>query len=179
MDIDAGAIGWIVRTSIEQYWRVCEYCEVEDLIQDGLTHYVRIVQKYPDVTAPAHLMRLFQTTFYNHLHDLAERHDRQRFEFAADIALARGCGETEIWDDLMGQDGERQTLFVKLTQAPAIVQQLLKLLGSAEGCERWRRPYRRRLGGFKETRNERWSVMVGSDDVLDLSAMLRRAILVD
>lgn len=63
---------WITTTAKENFWRVASYYDLEDLVQDGYLVYFRIHKIYPQAE-PAQLLRLFQRSYINHIHNLAKR----------------------------------------------------------------------------------------------------------
>jgi len=64
---------WMVKVAHSQFWRVASWYELDDLLQDGFLCHAKVVSRYPHVYNPAHLGKLFQTTFLNHIHTLATK----------------------------------------------------------------------------------------------------------
>ena len=71
--MDDGAKFWMLKYAKQNLWRVPDWYEIDDLIQDGFLHYQRIAKKYRKVKTPAHIMALFKRTYTNHIHDLSGR----------------------------------------------------------------------------------------------------------
>lgn len=74
---DQGVIGWIAKTAIKNQWRVSQWMDIDDLIQDGLERYFITCAFYPGVN-PAHRMALFKTNYINHLHTLSSKRSREK-----------------------------------------------------------------------------------------------------
>lgn len=68
--MDKGAVGWLIKTANENYWRVEGFCTRDDLIQDGYVCYLKIAERYKKKNK-AHTMALFKTAYFNHIHDLS------------------------------------------------------------------------------------------------------------
>jgi hypothetical protein len=78
--MDQGATRWLYSYAHKNYWRVLKvapWMSPDDLINDGMMHWCRIVHRYElrprRVRRNKHLMRLFQVTFINHVNDLSKR----------------------------------------------------------------------------------------------------------
>jgi len=154
MNMDRGVKGWIFKTAKANLWRVIPLYDLDDLIQDGFLYYCIISKKYPNVTNRAHLMRLFQRSYINHLHDLASA--RTKHPITEPISEENG-GEM-----LLGfLDGPFLTF---MEQAPAHIRSVLGLFCSEDGCRKLRAAYRIRPRGTRETQNERWCRLVGVDN---------------
>lgn len=159
--MDQGAIGWLYKTARTQYWRVCHWQDLEDLIQDGYVAYYRILQKYPHIKNKSHLMRLFQVTFINHIHDLAKQDSHLPSLSMEEIPIPDIC------------DHSPATLLAELSQAPAPINQLLSLVATDKGRAKLRSQYRVRPDGYRETLNDRWCRLLGLDPaIVDLPTML-------
>lgn len=174
--MDDAVLAWMTRTAQSNLWRVRNYCELDDLLQDGAICWIRVVRFYPGTTM-AHRFGLFQTTYMRHLHDLARRSSRRRFVFAADVATARGTSEISVYDAALGVDEERATLYTKLQQAPEVVRAFVSTVLTDEGCAQWRQPYRVRAGRRHETRSQRWARLAGAGGEYNLPKLLREALI--
>lgn len=151
-NMDRGVRGWLYNTARENFWRVADWYEFDDLIQDGMLHYVRVTQKYSDVKEPRHIMRLFQTVYTNHIHDLAKK--RRRYELE--------CNEASIGLSVAEVRTTR-------TQAPDVNMitcrlppVLRKLVDVLQNDPRLALPSVRR-GRKRETTNEMLCRLVGVD----------------
>jgi hypothetical protein len=71
--MDKGVRGWIYTTAKENYWRVNDFYELDDLIQDGYLKYEYIRIRYPNAKNQKHLMGLFKRAYTNHIHDLSRK----------------------------------------------------------------------------------------------------------
>jgi len=95
--MDHGARIWLLKTVQKNYWRVPKWYEVDDLVQDGFLHYLRVLRKYQEVRNPAHLMALFKVTFCNHLNDLSNRKtwctECNGIDEFAEVLFSEGWGE--------------------------------------------------------------------------------------
>src|ERR1039458_4539334 len=154
MDIDQGVEGWIYKTSKANLWRVVPLYDLNDLIQEGFLYFCIINHKYPNVTSRAHMMRLFQRSFINHLHDLAEM--RTKRPTPEPLTIENGG---EMISGFL--DAAFQTF---IAQAPAHIRSVLVLFNTEDGCRKLRAAHRIRPGGTRETRNERWCRLIGVDN---------------
>lgn len=77
LEMDAGARRWLLKKIRENYWRIANWCDPDDLIQDGYLHYHRIVLKYAKAKTRSQVMALFKVAFTNHLHDLSKKRTKQ------------------------------------------------------------------------------------------------------
>src|ERR1700757_4971786 len=66
-------VGWIIRHSRKNLWRMASWYEIDDLIQDGLMCGYKCLQRYGipgiEIDHP-HFMRLVQSTFRNYIGEL-------------------------------------------------------------------------------------------------------------
>lgn len=79
---------WLVKVARSQFWRVAPWYELDDLIQDGFLCYAKVLRKYPRIHNPAHLGKLFQVTYQNHIHTLANRRRHSITELHLDDLVA-------------------------------------------------------------------------------------------
>lgn len=162
MDMDRGARAWVYRTAQKHFWRVCRWYDLDDMVQDGYLHWARLTAKYPDVTDRPHMMRLFQITYINHIHDLAKNRTRQMDDRIADMMPAE-VDPTAALERLWIDRGEDPEFAVRLQQAPEPIKRLLALLSSEDGRRRLSAVYRRKRGGIRESLNERLCRLTGQD----------------
>lgn len=167
IEIDAGAQGWITKTARRNYWRVCQWYELDDLIQDGVLYFYKIANRYPDVTNKAHLMRLFQVSYINYIHDLAKQKTRQPDARVSDL-FANVVDEFTALDNIAPAQPEMSYLQVLIDEAPQAVRSVLKLLESDAGRQQLKSRYRIRENGHRETLNERLHRLTGIDLDIDL-----------
>lgn len=153
--MDTGARGWIVKTIRENYWRVADYYEFDDLVQDSYLVWKKIVDRYPDVTEPKHRMALFKTAFRNHIHDVSKKRTLyvERYTLEADMPVSM---ETLREGDDGSQDPNAGLI---VSQLPDKLKNMLARLCT----EKRNYPYRRYLDGTRETFNERLCRLAGLD----------------
>ncbi len=89
--MDRSMSGWIHNTARQNYWRVAKWYDLSDLIQDGYLAFAKCRSRYghrfgtpPTKEERKWFMALVQTTFCNHIYDLA-------------TARSRGSETTEAW----------------------------------------------------------------------------------
>ena len=114
---DKGVRGWLKRIAVSNYWRVSGFYELDDLVSDGYLCYYEVRLRYPNATARQHIMRLFQVTYLNHIHDLAKKRTLtlSKLERVAQEHQVRGeCAEDDIG--------------LCLAHAPSLIRQVLKSL---------------------------------------------------
>lgn len=152
-------------TAKQNYWRVAEWYEFEDLIQDGFMVFHRIVNRYENVKTPKHIMALFKTSFTNHIHDLAKKRTQQQAE-QIESTLATVLADV-LTDAFIPPDTS-----VTVASLPPVFRALIKLLESND--PRLHRPYRYRPD-HRETANERLCRLLGLDNCpIPLRSMLRQ-----
>jgi hypothetical protein len=146
--MDQSAKGWLYKTARAHFWRVASWYEFNDLVQDGFFTYHRIVTRYPNVTEPKHRMRLFQTAFTNHIHDLSKKRTNQEFELTESVVgLDLSLLDTFILPDTSEMIA---TLPPKLRQCIDVIQNKNK--------QRYRHK-----PGRRETHNERLCRLIGAE----------------
>lgn len=164
--MDAGARRWLYLTARKNYWRVSQWCEIKDLVQDGHWHWSRIIHKYEvipgRIRSRRHLMGLFKITYTNHLHDLSKRKSRLSevsFEELPPSIVARM--QYSAAQDLIGL-------------APPLVKLAFVAIMSDDGSRRLRSHYRVKEGA-RETLNERLCRLTGLDPrVIDLPGEMKK-----
>ncbi len=87
MEMDVGTIGWLHRYARRHFWRLPSWYDYDDLIQDGYLNWLRITQRYTDVTERKHMMRLFQICFVNHVNNLSNWKTKTPEVAVPDISL--------------------------------------------------------------------------------------------
>jgi len=164
-------MNWLQKTARDNYWRVCLWYDLDDLIQDGCMHWYRLVRKYPEADSRAHIMGLFKRTFHNHLHDLSKAKTRNKETLACDLAPLTGEDEDYVWESLALVDAD-DALIELLADAPEPLQKVLRILCSEAGANKMSRPYRL-TASHRETLNERFCRWAGADSKkFDLVCML-------
>lgn len=172
MRMDRGCRLWLTSFAKKNFWRVSSWYDMDDLLQDGYLLYLRVRERYPDITHPPHIMRLFRTTFTRHLHDLARQRERQ-LDTPLSVVVANPDVPHEVVLDLMLR-GERglEEVQVALVKAPECVLRLLELLASEDGCRRLRSRYRL-VHGVRETLNQRIARLTRQGEGTNTTAALR------
>lgn len=188
--LDAGMRGFIANTARKELWRVPSWYSVDDLVSEGYVCFYKCRQKYvgkvcynrnggkcrflpekaPDAAALRHMMALVSRSFQNRIFDLAKECSRvpekavSQF-FSSDDPLSDG----DAWDRLAPPEPELGTLATLLSQAPAELVDLMKLLmKDVSGYKRHR--VGRRL--LRETTVARATRLLGRD-ATDLVARLK------
>jgi hypothetical protein len=184
--MDASARGWMVKQSVRHYWRVEAFMSVDDLLQDGQVHYLRILRRYPEVTDKPAVMALFKRAFINHIHDLSKKKSKHSVEQVEELAARRRRPGRRVrvqqvfdWEhsplDPGISDPEMATFRAFLSKAPKPVQDVIALLTKDDTREALRAQYRVRNDGTRETVNERLCRLCGYDPAqFDLAFLVRR-----
>lgn len=175
--MDPGARGWLVTVASDHYWRVAEWYELEDLINDGYVCWYRVVKKYETDTgrerSRGHLMRLFKRTYLNHIHDLSKACTLARIEGKVDDMVKTDSPWGDAWD-LLGCSRNIDEFGAVVAEAPRVLQPLLRVLFSGSADQRLRSAYRVGCDGTRETLNSRLCRIAGVDpDQQDLAGLLR------
>jgi hypothetical protein len=155
--MDTGARRWLVKTAYSHLWRVHSFYEMDDLLQDGHMLYAMVRQRYPDAVDPPHIMRLFQITFLNHIHDLSKHQSRM----AALIDTSTDLDTAELYQD--PRFAEQGDAYVIPQSAPWYIHAFLRLLCDPEGQRSLRSQYRVRLSGLRELTHDRLCRLIGAD----------------
>lgn len=167
--MDKGAKAWLYKTARKNLWRMPEWYELDDLVQDGYMAYAYVKKKYPQATHPSHIMRLFQITYHCRITDLSNR-KRKQIDAPLNIpAFATPDFEEAAWDQVMNASGmvDKQPEL-----ADPIVAKVLATLQTMDG-RKMRAPSRPRANGTRETFNEKLCRWVGvSPADFDLRGML-------
>lgn len=168
MEMDQGAKRWMLKYAHANYWRVVSWYEFTDLVQDGHLYWWKIVSKYPDAKDRPHLMRLFQRSFSNHIHNLASGKTDQ-----VDLPIA----------DCLSGDEDTESVFLErhdtgtpdsshaLAHAAPTVRRAINVL--LEQADKLRLPTRR-ADGTRQTTNEKLCAIAGCDPgMIDLVAEIK------
>jgi len=87
-------VGWIVNHATKNFWRVADWYELDDLIQDGLMVAYKCRERYGEKLDPPHFMALVKTAFYRHIAELL-RHSRLEEDITSLAGDLAGTWETE------------------------------------------------------------------------------------
>lgn len=128
-EYSAAIKGYVINTIKANHWRVREIHEFEDLEQESMEVFLRLVSKYPLLDGPHHFMGLFKRAWSNRLNDLAVACGR-----------ARRCVPSSVLEDKDGDEFSREFvgelnnsgfLKIMIDQAPGEVKQVLSLFLNA------------------------------------------------
>lgn len=150
-NMDQGVRGWIYKTARENIWRVSSHIDLADLIQDGCMIWLKVCNRYSNVTETKHRMGLFKTAFTNHIHDLSKK--RSRLDLVNEAEL-----EAPMETMLEGIDpaSDPDLAFIIKQLPPALARVLSRVIDSNS-------PHRLRLDHTRETTNERLCRFAGLD----------------
>lgn len=121
-------------------------------------HYQRVLDKYPDVHEPAHLMRLFQRTLTGYIHDLATKRTRER-------------DMLQVYPQ-PGSISDDADVLLMISKSSPVVRRFLLRLTQDNTWEELRKPYQRR-NKRRETVNERLCRIAGIPPTVDFTKILR------
>jgi DNA-directed RNA polymerase specialized sigma24 family protein len=165
--LDQGMRGFIHKTAWKEFWRVANWYEVDDLVQDGYLSYYKCVKAYPQLIVEdptpdqrRHFMALVRTTFVNHITDLSNKSSR-----VPEQALSRYSADDGglAWDEILPAQAEEGSVVTLLASAPAEIKQLVKLLaGDSKALLAFKRNKKGRKA-FRETTNEFYCRLLGFD----------------
>lgn len=167
--MDMGAKRWLVKTAYKHLWRVNSFYDLDDLIQDGHLMYAVVRQKYPKAIDPPHIMRLFQITFLNHIHDLSKYQTRMLtiVDRTVDVhseAVMEIVGSAEFRRSGVASPlVENGHAYVIPQSAPWFIHAFLRLLSDPWGQQQLRSKYRVRLSGVRELTHDRLCRLIGAD----------------
>lgn len=149
MNMDKSAVGWLYKTAHKQFWRVADWYEFDDLVQDGYLCWLKVQQRYVETgaaTDPKHVMSLFQRSYINYIHGLAS-HKLQQIDCPSVDGELRSA-EIDGW----------QAVEFLMAEAPSRLKAAaggLAKLGNGRS--------RRRSNGTRETTKERLCRAIGFD----------------
>jgi hypothetical protein len=156
--MDAGAQRWLIKTAYKHYWRVRSPAyQYTDLLQDGWLCYMIVRRRYPEAKDPPHIMRLFQVTFLNEIHDMAKKRSRMD-------AIIDASADLDTFEQYIDpRDAEQGDGYFIPNSAPWYVHAFLRLLCSPNGPQRLRSRYRIRLSGIRELTHDRLCRLIQAD----------------
>jgi hypothetical protein len=166
--IDAGVRGHIINTAKKNLWRVHTFIEIDDLVQDGFMCWMVVLRRYGD-RDQKHLMALFQTTFRNHINQLANA----RTGNPGALFQSSKPDPAKVVVDVDSAILPKLSVQPDQLCLPPQVRKLIEALENGKG----RSLYRRRAGGRRETTNERFCRLIGLDpETNDITALLQLAL---
>lgn len=180
--MDDIAKGWLVVVARDHFWRVAQWYDFDDLIQDGHMIWWHVFNRYERETGRVrsrpHLMRLFKTSYLNHINQLANRKTKNACELLAGDLVDESNTSGNIWDlfDIAFDIGDVDRM---IFEAPSMVRTLLTKLFYEPPTAAWRSAPRRRLDGTRTDLNTKLCRVVGIDPsennlAAELRAYLRR-----
>lgn len=166
--LDSTTKNWLFKFARKNYWRVASWYDLADLIQDGYMVFYRVLEKYRGrLQNRAHLMRLFQVAFANHIHNISTKRTKTLEVLLDDLGPDAG----DLADHIL-QSSEDADMALVLAGAPREVRAVLKGLDAATGVA-LRKSYKRNWGR-RETQNERLCKLGGLDPkTIDVVLALR------
>lgn len=178
--LDAGMRGWIASTAKKNYWRVSEWYELEDLVQDGYLCYYKCWNRYKNLTIKRHpskedkrrFMALVQVAFNNFITTLAWKCSTGVNERVSEMALSQFGSDTApaSWDKLLPAQEEEATLAVMLANAPSEVAQLMATLSKDVVAYARGVPFKRMRKGLRETTKEHYRRLLNLPEGRDIQS---------
>lgn len=120
--------GYVVNYLTKHHWRIQRTHTREDAMQEAWVVFLRVAEKYPDISEPQHFMALFKTAWANNITDLSHKATANRLE------LSLGSAEDEDMPtvpDTAGSLDNDGLLRIMVRQAPQEVLMVLNLFLSA------------------------------------------------
>ena len=126
--------GYIRATAKLEYWRVRDWCDFEDLVQEGYYCFAKCRAKYielpdnPGIGEKKWLMCLVKTTFQRHIrYTLA---GKMRYGHEEPVSQLSGPEESyeDTWSRLLPPNPEEATLAHLLSTLPSELSQLMRIL---------------------------------------------------
>lgn len=168
---DRGATIWLKNTAKQHFWRVVSWYELGDLIQDGYLSWFIVQDRYPGLHYPGHIMRLFQVTYLNRIHDLSKRRTRNEPE----VSFHRFSEEAVEQISNMLPCEFADLLATMAEMRPDLAECVRQLISNPK----FSKPYRVKLGEGRETLNDRLCKVLQVDpEANDLAGELRQALAV-
>lgn len=160
-EFDPAIIGWIVKFANQEYSKVRNFMDLEDLIHEGFDCLYDCKKRYPD-RSPKHFFATVKTMFRRHIPYLLNRN--ARLPVAAILDMVDIQNEQDFSDKIMGAD-EFQLLCTLIAEAPQAIKPILEAFVSDknEVIELLAKPYAKRIDGTRETTNERLCRYLGLD----------------
>jgi hypothetical protein len=136
VELPKSVVGWVVNHATKNFWRVADWYELDDLIQDGLLVAYKCRERYGEPGKdldPPHFMALVKTSFYRHIGDLLRV---SRAEQAVTDRIGDVAGESSetIFLDREAQPAEGgQDFLALLTDMPESLRKAVTLFFSKKG----------------------------------------------
>lgn len=152
---DEGARKWLFKYAKKNYWRVAQWIDFDDLIQDGYVEYYEVLKRYPSATEPAHIMQLFKLCFCSKLEDLVRANTKQVDDARSDLV--------EVYESPLMVVPDSSVFTALVVKAPQLVRDTIALLADEKNRDVLSAPFKRYDNGRRETLNERVCSMLGLD----------------
>lgn len=169
--LDAGMHAFIINTAKREYWRVANWCDLDDLIQEGYLCYAKCRAKYRKLSAKNHplqgdrkwMMSLVKTTFIRHIYfNLAGKmmHGHER---AMSQLVSEDMTIEDAWDRVLPPQPDEMTAILRFTSLPSELKDLISILANdtKDQLRMLRRGPTKRSS--RETSNEFYCRLLGLD----------------
>lgn len=148
--LDRGMRGWIVNCAKKNLWRVPQWYDLDDLIQEGLLLYCKLNIRYAHVTEPAHFMALLKISFITHIHSLSVVATNTPDRVITAFDRSQYADVDDVLESAMTPEPETATVCLLVKQLPKELAQLLTtLLNDGRNL-----PIQKFADGTRETQNE-------------------------
>lgn len=177
--LDNGMKAWLVYYARKNLWRVPDWYDLSDLIQDGYICYLKCRARYkgsPRITQRREFMALFMRAFINHVTDLSNLKTD-----AGEVPILSGVdslSESQAIERFVPPEHEEATTRLLIKEAPLEVKALMYLFFTEDGRGRLQRRLFRRCNGERETTNEFLCRLIGVDpDTVNLPNIVQNYLL--
>src|SRR6185312_7024336 len=109
--------GWLTRRYFKDAWRLRSWT-LDDYKQEGWCVFLEIANKYSQVSEGAHLMSLFQTSWWRHICDAANKERYVRLDDNYDAAADDGLSFETLWWWCTKLSDTARKVFGVLTRPP-------------------------------------------------------------
>jgi DNA-directed RNA polymerase specialized sigma24 family protein len=172
-ELNDAVIGWIYNESYRNLWKV-QWCDFDDLVQDGLVIALKCRERYPDVE-PAHFTALVKTSFRNHIVDLQRKTNRDEIR-VAELSEIEFVSEEQAFDQLVEPEYPDQEFARTLSELPEPIKAVLRLFLSEESLRKLRLPLRETLTD-RETPARRLKRLAGWPEEKDFASELEKRLI--
>jgi hypothetical protein len=115
--------GYVVNFLKKNFWRVSEYMEYQDCLQEAHCVFLRLKRKYGNMDSPRHFMALYKVSWINEFNDLSTSANKYKTRYCL-------LEENEEEIDQVEQDNDGR-LSIMMEQAPSDVKIVLQLMLTA------------------------------------------------
>ena len=158
---DQGARNWLYKYARKQLWRVSDWMDYDDLVQDGYEAYFETRRRYPDAVDPPHIMTLFQLVFRSHIENMVKRRGKQ-----IDASIVDRFQDKIFDDETVSMQWEPSVesefdLHALILMAPKAVREVLALFTDEKSRKELQKPYEGRE--TKGQINKRFCELLGKN----------------